>query len=292
MHNRNIVINIEESLENIRGLVMVTNPRLQSEDLSSFVKGVGVFFTSKINKVAMTMGFFGSNKKNGPTEFNDINTFVKVMSDSRKNIDRAANANYRTYESLRIPTVPGLTTNMPDAVDKTIKMIAKINSVLEPKLDDLDTLVSKVLSDEAFRTSTRPIIHDKTISKVIDELQKEINTFISPKQMQDTVLLKDIYPNMRSIKDCFEKLINTTSHGALEQLQFYKKKIDKIVEKINFLVDELKRHPDMVISKAVLKELSLETEEVAELVTIGMNVFFLFNQLTQVIRTTAEGIHG
>ena len=292
MHKKNIAINIENTMQEIRGLVILANPRLQSEDLSSYVKGVGSFFTSKIDKVGLAFGWFGSKSKKAELVFDNPSEFVRAMSDNRKAIDKAANASYGTYELLRIPTVPGLTTNMVDATDKTIKLVDKINSVLAPKLESLDTLISKVLADEAFRTSTRPMIHDKTTVKIIDELQKEINTFISPKQLQDTVLLKDIFPNMRSIKDCYEKLIATASHGSLEQLKTYRDMIDKIVDKIEALVGELKRRPDIVISKVVLKELSEETEEVAELVTIGMNIFYLFNQLTGVIRTTAEGVNG
>lgn len=291
MYNNNISINIIESKEKIKGLVVLANARINSEDLSSFVKGIGNFFNNKLDilkGIFKPFGNVGKSEAVKPVEFKDISEFVKVMSNERKTIDKAANASYGVYEGLRIATVPGLTTNMIDATDKTIQMISIVNSVLDKKLDDLDTLISKVLGDENFRTSTRPIVHDTTTVNTINTLHKTINTFISPKQVQDTCLLKDIYPNMRSIKDCFEKLISTASHGSLEQLESYNNRIGKIVEKINALVDETKKRPDLVISKVVLKELSLETEEVAELVTISMNVFFLFNQITGVVRITAS----
>jgi hypothetical protein len=235
-------------------------------------KNISNFF---INRLEGISNVFSKNKNRGDINYNTfLLETIKLSSDVAKAVKKG---NYQKVEHLTVPVTLGLRTDLlTTTAQLKIAMELSLNDLFK-HLDDLDTMVAKVMTDVNYRTSTKPIINTskKDVNKTLENI---LSTIIDPYGKEDIKKINTLIPNISSIQTVHNNLLELAKGGSIKDMQKINDTTVIIGERIKELEDYLTVNNDVKISSVVINELASQLEETAKLITLSMSVIFILNQ--------------
>lgn len=218
----------------------------------------------------------------------DQNVYVKELLKIKPGkVKEISSYNYNLVKDQRFPTVVGLKVNFIIGADEVTEGLKLIEKHVEEAVKSLDELIGKIVTDEGYRTSTRPRKVNDVAAKLNSELDKKLKRCFNPKDVVDTKLFSEIYPNMSCLNPIYDRL---TTHGQFVNLHNMKT-LDRFGRVIHGKIDGLLRsmtEGDMNISKPVLISLQHELEDVADMITNISSYIHWYDQSVMVFTKTLE----
>lgn len=259
-----------------------------TEGFTDVVKDLAGVFVTKLKNV---LSVFTSNQnRDGGLDLDkkELNAFARDLVNLRYKVkDMVEKYDYTTLSYYNLPTVPGIKVTYLEASKLLIKVFKTYRSELLVTLDDLDTTVSKVLSDKAYLMSSRPVRANVDMVKLYDNLHRDLNSVLDPKKLADRDKFKNMFPNVKSLYDTFENLVSITEGTNLDEILKIKKFGEEIEEKIKNLIVEIENNR-VEVSKSVLEKLSSDLEYSAKNITLIFSFVVLYNKMVNVIRVITE----
>jgi len=249
---------------------------LCTEDMGSFVNNVSNYFTTKFSDViksfTTTENRLKSVKKRDLSE--QAKTVLKLKKDIKYILD---NVKMADVANKNVGSILGLKTDLLTLSDKLKDSTLELNKDLLKHVDTVDTLVSKVLADDEYRRSVKPIRTYVEIEKIENNMSKVIAELIDPNGTKDIVKISEVLPNLNSLQIINENLNEANSLLTYKNIKDLEKMINKLNSKVNDLYDLLVDE-DIIISKNIISDLGYTVESLAELITTSVSIFYLVNQ--------------
>lgn len=280
---KNILVINNELVQKAHGLTILNQSQsLSTESFESFVKGISQFFQGKLKIIS---GLFGTNQDRlkNTRDKTEMSLIVKELVNKKISMQKAIKTiQYSDIKDTLTPTVVGLNVDMLSAAKAIQNVFTVIHEDCIPALEDLDTYISKVLSDSDTRLTTTPARLDERLIKRTNELQKVLEDIISTRKVADATQFKELFRNMNTVEDTFNLIVNLSFSPTLDDMKHVDGIIQGIVQRINTLVDEMKDR-DYEISKTVLNKVSNDVENGAKCVTVIMSHIHFYNQLVGIL---------
>ena len=280
MENVNILHKYNKDVEKIIGLEMMAI-NVSNEGLGSFVKNIAIFFLDKINRV-MDLLKVDRIRVRG---FENYNAFAMELYDVRKKINAISKLppeKYSVVKSIMVPNVVGSKVYLLELAKEAKDAMKLIEEHTEPILNQLDLFVSKVLTEQDTRTSSRPLEPQPHVKELNTKLEKAMQKVIDPKNVLDQAVFEKVYPNWKSFKETYDELISTSRYGAIENYQVILSLITNISDKVKEIT-KLAEEKQFEISKHVIKKLGTDLENGAKYITAMSAVMHMYNQTCVVL---------
>ena len=195
------------------------------------------------------------------------------------NISKISNIKYQTVEDRQSPITIGLKANLLKVNTNLINNLELLNPVVKKSTDDLNIILSKVLSDEHYRKSFKP---DKGISKLYDinyEVRDNLSELIDPNSNADRMRVGNLIPNISSLSKVITDAKIIGSHINNSKLKNLKQSVSDIYEKVNMLHEYIEsKDGKLTISKNTINTLADHLDVVAELLTLHSTTLNMVNQ--------------
>ena len=198
------------------------------------------------------------------------------------------NVKYDKVAKIKLPVPVGMSCSMVEAMELLNKSVAIIDTELIKTIDNLDTIISKVIADEQYRVSNRPIINNGKTKELSDSLLDTINKIIVPSNMEDRKTYEELYPNINSLKMTYETLIDSSKINNSKTLRKIDKLTKNISDKVKTLYDLSENIKTFKVSKPVITNLTTELEDCANFVANSVSIIHLNNQLAGSYTNTIE----
>lgn len=225
------------------------------EDFGSFMLSASKFFSSKIDALR---GIFNLNGKVNTQELSKgTKALLKELESNDKLVDKIANepgSKYLTLSKVLIPYIPGVAVDHYMLVTGIKPYALSISNDVIGILEELDTYISKLVGDQDFRTSLTPAkeLTDK-LTKIQSDMNKYLLEIIDGKIMKDHRELKDVIPNLSSVKVCHNTLKEIIGVRDFEKLAKLQELSNRLAGRANELY-KLVNGSKVAISKTRLKE--------------------------------------
>lgn len=269
-------ININlEAYEKLGMLTTLSNNIVMSQEgLGTFLEKVGSLFLSKLELVKNTLGLSAKQSGQISNEYNAyIQDLIKVRPDMLWVVN---NIEYMVVKQARVMAPVGIKVDLIKLADELEDGIKIIHDQVFKCLDNLDMTISSVLTDQAYRTQSKPLKIDNDAIVYGDRLYAILNKVTDTKKVEDTRLVKDLLPNISSMAKVYDSLIKSSEKTSIKVLNNINEMVDNIYVKTQTLESEMKE--DYTISKTVLNKLATDLESNAKLVTVTMSTIYLYNQ--------------
>lgn len=269
-------ININlEAYEKLGMLTTLSNNIVMSQEgLGTFLEKVGSLFLSKLELVKNTLGLSAKQSGQISNEYNAyIQDLIKVRPDMLWVVN---NVEYMVVKQARVMAPVGIKVDLIKLADELEDGIKIIHDQVFKCLDNLDMTISSVLTDQAYRTQSKPLKIDNDAIVYGDRLYAILNKVTDTKKVEDTRLVKDLLPNISSMTKVYDSLIKSSEKTSIKVLNNINEMVDNIYVKTQTLESEMKE--DYTISKTVLNKLATDLESNAKLVTVTMSTIYLYNQ--------------
>lgn len=225
------------------------------EDFGSFMLSASKFFASKIDGLR---GIFNLNSKVSTQELSKgTKALLKDLEKEDRLVDRLdkeAGSRYLTLSKVLIPYIPGVSVDHYTLVTGIKPYALNMSGEVIDVLEDLDTYISKIIGDQDFRTSLTPA---KELTDKITKLQSDMNKYllgvIDGRIMKDHRELKDVIPNLSSVKICHSTLKEIIGVRDFERLAKLQELSSRLANRANELY-KLVNGSKVAISKTRLKE--------------------------------------
>lgn len=269
-----IKINLE-AYEKLGMLTTLSNNIVMSQEgLGTFLEKVGSLFLSKLELVKNTLGL--SAKQSGQIS-NEYNAYIQDLIKVRPDMVWVVNnIEYMVVKQARVMAPVGIKVDLIKLADELEDAIKIIHDQVFKCLDNLDMTISSVLTDQAYRTQSKPLKIDNDAIVYGDRLYAILNKVTDTKKVEDTRLVKDLLPNISSMTKVYDSLIKSSEKTSIKVLNNINEMVDNIYVKTQTLESEMKE--DYIISKTVLNKLATDLESNAKLVTVTMSTIYLYNQ--------------
>lgn len=263
---------------------------LSTEDFDVFIKNIASFFTNKLSLISAS--FLSNAERNDTKLKNDYNVFIKEIIAMKKDIVSInENVSFIDIEKISIPIMLGMKTDLLKTATALKQATALISTELPKVMDACDVYISKVISDENTRTSTRPVIHGATSPyKVHYELTRILDTIIDPHSLKDKKTIKELIPNLSSLEKIRALLIESAEDATLDKLDKLTVSAKRIAEKTDSFYEVITT-TDIIISRPVINELSYALEETANIVTTAVTFWHILNQNAAILKMVIERIN-
>lgn len=257
---------------------------VSNEDESSFLKKVTSFF---IDKVSSLCDVFKSNENRLSSKYDTLkqrNVYTEELLKLRKDvIDITNTKDYFTIKHYNTPTVVGMRGNLLDILSVLEKGFELINKDLFENVEDLDVFLSTLISVEDTKFNSRDTLPNDNVIKLNKQLDKILRDAIDPKKVIDVDKIENLIPNLSSLKSVYERTINLESYTTSKAMLELQNSVSSITEKVNILISSLEDE-EYEISKAMLKKVTTDMENTAQLVTNAASYLHLYNQLQFVVK--------
>lgn len=257
---------------------------VSNEDESSFLKKVTSFF---IDKVSSLCDVFKSNENRLSSKYDTLkqrNVYTEELLKLRKDvIDITNTKDYFTIKHYNTPTVVGMRGNLLDILSVLEKGFELINKDLFENVEDLDVFLSTLISVEDTKYNSRNALPNDNVIKLNRQLDKILRDAIDPKKVIDVDKIENLIPNLSSLKSVYERTVNLESYTTSKAMLELQNSVSSITEKVNILISSLEDE-EYEISKAMLKKVTTDMENTAQLVTNAASYLHLYNQLQFVVK--------
>lgn len=238
------------------------------EDISSFMKNVSDFFIKKVKDVT---SLFDSNGNNNVKSISKgTRAMIKELSKEDKKVEKIANISPDTFKlvsKIVVPWIPGIDVDYPTLVKSMEPHIYAINNTGIKLLEEANTFIAKLGSDEEFRLSMVP---SKDFIKRLTDYNKittdYLESLINGKKIKDNIELGEILPDGKAFLDAHSTLKNILGSKDVEYVQNIFDMSNDIAKRTMELHDTL-LEGDMKISRTRTKEMPVVLKESAQLVT-------------------------
>lgn len=274
---------VVEADQNLRGIHkdFYACKTVSVEGLGDIIEGLGNMFTKRINYIT---GFFSSkNKKSFSTEVSEsISSYHKELKLKEYMVDEIIRNKAVTEVLNTLIAIPlGMKVGYPEASKLISGAMDIIEDKIFPLLDGVDSKLSEVISDEAHRLSSRPTTLNKEIKDVNRDLGKVLNKIINPNGKEEFVKVREVFPNVASLKDVYNTLLKTSNINNLKNLHNIYAVSESIRNKCEELYALSNNNPGFRIKKPVLTNLMEDLEEAAYLVTNSAAVINFYIDLVK-----------
>lgn len=268
------------------GLTNIVN-NISNESMSSYLKEISTFFSSKIKTLAET---FTTNVKDR-LKFKDSdrpNAFIIDLKNELKNLQVFTKIPYSSIKQFKVPTVIGLNTDMYSASKIIIPLLEKIKNNSLDYLDKLDVVTSKLISDKDYRLKVGPEeLNSNTIEIITKELDSGLKKAYNVKNVYDMDSFGNLFPNNQTVKTVADMLVNAGNNITLENMKELEKRIDSIVEKIDVFIEQV-QDQKYEISKTMLKNYSDLLNACSQYITSATSVIHAYNQLAVITKNIIQ----
>lgn len=268
------------------GLTNIVN-NISNESMSSYLKEISTFFSSKIKTLAET---FTTNVKDR-LKFKDSdrpNAFIIDLKNELKNLQVFTKIPYSSIKQFKVPTVIGLNTDMYSASKIIIPLLEKIKNNSLDYLDKLDVVTSKLISDKDYRLKVGPEeLNSNTIEIITKELDSGLKKAYNVKNVYDMDSFGNLFPNNQTVKTVADMLVNAGNNITLENMKELEKRIDSIVEKIDVFIEQV-QDQKYEISKTMLKNYSDLLNACSRYITSATSVIHAYNQLAVITKNIIQ----
>ena len=238
------------------------------------------FFIKRFKDVANLFSF----KKDSSLIVDNV-ILKELIKEKSKVMSIAKELNYSEVSVIKAPTVAGMSVT----ILKATELLLPITNILENKiileLNNLDTTMSKVLSDDEYCKSNKPIAKVETDYK--DQLQDTLSNIITETTNVDVTTIGKLLPNLSCLDTIIENIIRLGNIVDLDKIEEMNKLIKLVYEK-TIEVSNIFKNKDRVISKRVLDNLIEQTKVVAEACTLTAAHYNLINQLVNTTRAVIK----
>lgn len=231
---------------------------LATEDFASFISKVGDFFKSKLNSIKEIFSITANEKQAVGAISNSITNLNSEMKRTFKlseDVSKKGGSFFSSVDSIIVPTIPGINVDFLTLTKELSSKTDLIINNVKPLLSEIDTYLSKLNNDEDFRTSITPGTIDKKVKEISDSLNVSLTKMIDTKKIDDKTELKNILPNLSSIKDISNNLQNSLITKDLKLLGNIYDLNNNIANKLDNLINLLNKNPKLYISKIRLDEM-------------------------------------
>ena len=248
------------------------------ESFGTFIYGITDKFKEKITGLMATVNY--NQTLVNKIRKNESNFYYKELLALEKDVRAIRdNANYDIIKLVKVQVPPGLKIRMNKAVDIILPAITlEVENTLVI-LNDIDTLISKMIQDVQYLASTTPIKHDLSAQKVTNALEKYANEILTTKAVADVDTYEKVYGNINHLIYSHNKVTKDDFPMGADHRSKLFSVTNSIGEKVNILIETLENEEDIKMSKVVAQELGATLDDTARLVTASVATIELYNQI-------------
>lgn len=236
------------------------------------------------NKVLLTV----DNIKNNLHVFNTLyrgSTIneLKDLNSIKSDVDYVIKHNeFYLVENKEISGISGL-KNLPIAAENLQALIEYVNKHTLTYLINAEKILDKFLADEDFRKSfiqSADILEMKAWRKGMD-IELILNSFIDLNTVTDKVKLKNIIPNLISLKNSRDNLAKAAEKTDIYQLKKIEDAIDAVIEKVKLI----EKNIDTVESsnRIALNSVAAVLSDLGNLVRYHSLVYYITSEVSKVL---------
>lgn len=262
---------------------------LATEDMGLYIKKVGNFFTSRLAEIQDL--FSVSSNRLSKVDKKDISEQMKtILKLQTQFAAMQSKVDYSTVRNVETPVMLGQRLNVLDIVTKLNSIITEINKHLLQDIDNVDTIVSKMIADAQHRKTIHITNKFEDIGNRSSAVAEVIDAAIDPNGTLDRMPIGQVIPNIASIKDILEGLKELNGMFTYKQILLVKKAVIKLSDKVETLYDVLASDFDetITVSKGSLNEVSYGLENLAKYVTNSVTIFYILNQTSDNVKVMIE----
>jgi len=283
MENMNLNKEMQEVLATVPNLGY-RSEALATEDMGMYLEKIGGFFTRKIDDIKSA---FGSNterldnvSKKDMTEH--VKTILKLQKDF---ISIKEKVGFTKVLHVETPVMLGQKVSMLEIITNIKPLINDIDKNLLKDIDDVDTVVSKMIADVEHRKSIKITNKFKDIGKRDSEILSVMDSIIDKNGTKDRLPMKNVISNISSIETVLSELKELNGIFTYNKVIKVKESIKKLYEKTDTLHELLNESEDFgTTSKAAINELAYGLENIAKYITESITVFYVLNQTTDNVK--------
>jgi len=282
MENMNLNKELQEVLSTVPNLGYRSDA-LATEDMGMYINKVGDFFTNKIVEIKSLFG--SSAERLDKIDKKDISEHIKSILKLQKDFTTIKEkVEYATVRNVETPVMLGQQVGMLDIVTKLKPLVAEINKSLLKDIDNVDTVVSKMIADVEHRKSVRINNKFNDIDKREDAITRAVNEIIGANGTKDRLPIKEVIPNISSIEGLLNDLKELNGAFDYKHIVLVKAAVKKLYEKAETLHETLTDEELGMVSKGSLNELAYGLESLAKYITNSVTVFYILNQTTDNVK--------
>lgn len=209
------------------------------DDLHSGLEGISFDnIKSFFNKVLLTV----DNIKNNLHVFNTLYrggtiNELKDLNSIKADVDYVIKNNeFYLVADKSVAGISGL-KSLPIAAEKLEELVVYVNKHTLNYLVDAEKVLDKFLADEDFRKSfikSNDILGMKAWRKGMN-IEDTLASFVDLNTVTDKVKIKDILPNLISLKNSRDNLVKAAEKTDIYQLKKIEDAIDSVLEKVKLI---------------------------------------------------------
>lgn len=255
------------------------------DDLHSGLEGIS-FDNIKLffNKVLMTV----DNVKNNLHVFNTLYrggtiNELKDLNSIKSDTDYVTKHNeFYLVENREVAGISGL-KSLPMAADKLEELVEYVNKHTLTYLLDAGKILDKFLADEDFRKSfikSSDVIGMKAWRKGMN-IEDTLSSFIDLNTVTDKVKLKNIIPNLISLKNSRENLVKAAEKTDIYQLKKIEEAIDNVLDKVRLIESSI----DVLdgTNRIALSSVTEVLSDLGNLVRYHSLVYYITSEVSKVL---------
>ena len=271
-------LSYEKQIKNIHKDFVAVNT-VSLEGIGDVIEGISNMFSRRINAV---VGFFGGNQSSNleSKKIEEIATYTNILKMSEYKVETIIrNKPLQTVLDTEVLVPLGFESDFLTAAKELSKSLDLIDKSIYVELDNLDTLIANMLTNEGVRISSRPVKGNSKLPELNKTLSKVLSTLIKPNSQTQSRKVRTLLPNvnkLREVHKLLEESSNIHSLGNLKQIGAITKNIRNKCEELYNLSNN---NPGFRIKKETLVDLVKQMEDGAILVTNSSAIISLYIQV-------------
>jgi len=254
-------------------LVLTAQSHLTTE---GFIDDVSDFIKMKLKTVRLfTPNLLAAFKSSD-------NTLKALRGNKKALLKLEEKIDYLAIMEVDVAGVVGLNTDLVTITNVLKPLSATTAKEAYKRLDKIDTMISRLITEEAYRTS---FMNTSNEYAVVQEWNKEISKafdFINKGTMSDSYKVKDLVPNLPSIRISFENSIDTLSTFDRKNIYKLRNIIEELEGKFELLYDRLKEEHVVISNEALELVVGLLNESAIYISNIS-TLYYLNRQIGNTI---------
>lgn len=290
MNKENILIERDNVISTIPNLIFRAES-LSTEGMGVYVNEVSEYFTNKIKDIANI--FSTSKKRTEVVSKKELTEQAKDLIKLRGTVnDIIKNTEMKNVANVETPVILGMSVNMLVATELILSISKYSTSDILENLDDLDTLISNMLSSKDARSKSTPYTnYDSDIYKNNEHLENVIAKIINKNGTIDRKPVIEVTPNIKSIQTIYDNLRKMNTMFDYTTMSKIKEDVSKLSSKVELLEEVLSDKNIGNVSKSALNELAYNLEIMAHYVTNAITIFYIVNQLNDMFGSLCKVIN-
>lgn len=258
-----------------------------NEDFMAIISNAKMFLTKGLDKIS---GLFSSSlneTKNPIPVFRDINDYITYLERSKGSFDSVyLEALFKTD----IPYIAGCKVNFETLVDRLKSLVVDHGKKVKNAVYEADLIVSKALSSDDFRkssrpyTETQPIKDGKKFNEDIANFNREV---IDPVNMVDHKPFSEVFGNVSSLYEAGKILKSIGDMTLFKDLQNIHGEVTSISVKVKSLANQIETGNIECTNECIKHVISCLTVS-AEAVTSLAILYYFIGQAAQVFKSTCD----